>query len=75
MKVQHTFYAHSDKESNYERFESFCKKGGHDCNPFAAERYAYTGYEIEFTTELDLDTGIVMATHVNGVKLETPVEI
>lgn len=66
-----SFYLHSSKDSNYERAvdDGF----GEEMSQEAMDRYIYTGYEVRLDCEVDLDTGIVHAIGLEGVKLERPV--
>jgi hypothetical protein len=62
-------YLHGSKESNYET------AGELGLSDEASRQFAYTCYEVTVTLEIDRKTGKAKATHFEGVKLETPVEV
>lgn len=62
------FYTHSSKDDNYDTADRL------GLTKEQADNFRGTGYEVEFDIEID-ETGMVMATHVNGVALVKPVSI
>lgn len=61
-------YCHSNKESMYDKGEEL------GLSDEALDNFIYTMYEVEFDVEID-ESGNAYATHLNGVKLERPVEL
>lgn len=63
------FYLHGCKDSNWETAKEL-KLPTED----ARQRFSYCGYEVAFTLVVQKD-GTSVATHVDGVKLERPIEM
>lgn len=68
-------YAHSSKDSNWESMydDAFGFSESDFANSEAANKFAYTLYEVEFDCEVDLDTGDVRCWGVQGVPLTEPI--
>lgn len=66
-----TLYAHRTKESNWETAEDL-ELG---LSPAAAERFAYTGYELRLDCNINKETGEVRLVGVNNMRLAEPVTI
>ena len=62
------FYTHAGKEDNYETGRELGLRGQ------TLDDFRYTGYEVEFDIQISKDGGVV-ATHVNGMALVSPVKI
>lgn len=67
--IESTLYLHSNKEDNYQHL---IDDGVPD---EIARRFFYMGCEVKIDVQLDPDTGIAYATHLNGVELEHPVKV
>lgn len=66
---EYKFYLHSSKDDNWERAEDLKFP-----DEEAKRHFSYCGYEVEFTLVVQKD-GSSVATHVGGIKLETPLEM
>lgn len=65
-----TLYAHRDKDSNWDQWTEL---GGDEDD--AGRNFSYAGYEITLGCTVDMDTGDVMCTRVNGGSLRAPVTL
>jgi len=67
---------HSSKEQNLEIIDyDMAKKGVEFSNEEAKDDFVYTAYEVVFDVEIDLNSGVVKVTHINGVKISEKVII
>lgn len=66
--IRTKMYAHSSKDSNWGTGEEL------GLSEEALEEFCYALYEVEFSVEIDSETGKVMITAVNGVELREPVK-
>ena len=66
--IKTKLYCHSSKDSMWAQGEEL------GLSDEALSNFIYTMYEVEFDVEID-ENGYVYATHVNGMKLESPVGI
>jgi hypothetical protein len=70
-----TIYLHGDKYDMRADFKELHEAYGIDPAPDAVDESGLVGYEVQIDGEWDLDTGKFMATHLMGIKLESPVDI
>jgi hypothetical protein len=71
------FYLHSDKETVWDSYVDELWPGAteldwDDPSIRAAKDFRYTGGEVKFELEVDLDTGEARYLSCDGVKLERP---
>lgn len=75
-KVPFEFYAHSDKDGNWDQFSELNHKYNLEMtDDKQGNVFKYCGYEIEFDCLLDPDTGEVTAVSVNGTDLVEPITL
>lgn len=67
-KVTDVIYLHRDKDSNWDKGQEL---GIPD--EFIRDRFAYTGYELGITCEIDTESGACYAVALEGVMLDYPV--
>ena len=69
MKRQDVVYMNRDKDSNYYMGSEL------GMSEEALRRFAYTGYEVAITVEIDTETGECYAVAFEGSMLEKPVRM
>lgn len=72
--IKQKIYLHRSKEDNYYLMGEIEDNHGDVLDDDAQRTLAYMGYEVSMNVLIN-QNGKTYATHLNGVKLEQPVEI